>query len=287
MPKVFLAIGMLLFMFHSEQAKADASALCYGCSESEKNTLAKSYALDNISPNEAKQGVKKTFHVIDMDDGSVTTFEAYKIYQYLLYLNPPTSVYRPAAIPIATSTAVISKASELKQTLTTLSEELNTITIPADVIDSAWQFPKCKYCANDISDYLNSHSDVSTGFSRVENVMNWLNIVTGKLNETWILKLSDGGKIHMKFKLIHQDTIIEAEIVKVIDANNNTVDMNPSQWKGQSLRGTIQSNYWSSIQHYLWRFGFTVTPSEYNKGEVTITECRRRNDTPSNLPECS
>lgn len=284
MSKVFLAIGMLLFMFHSEQAKADASALCYGCSESDKSALAKSYALDNISPNEAKQGVKKTFHVIDMVDGSVTTFEAYKIYKYLPYLNPPTSVYRPAAIPIVTSAAVISKASELKQTLTTLSKELNTITIPANIIDSAWEFPNCSYCANDISDYLNSHSDVTTGFTKVEKIMNWLNIVKGKLNEVWILDLAVGGKIHVKFNLVQQDNVIVVEIVKVIDDNNNTVRMDPSQWEGRTLKGTIQSDYWSSIQHYLWRFGYTFKPLP--DGRVTITECRRPNSPPSNLPEC-
>jgi len=219
--RILFATWMLFFLLLSTKAMADASALCYGCSGSEKNNLAMDYALNNISPNEAQQGVKKKFHIIDMNDGSVATYEVYKIYQYIPYLNPPTFVYSPAATPINTSSSVLAKANELKQEINALSDDLDLITIPADVIESAWEIPDCSYCANNISDYLNSSEDVSTHFSKVENVMNWLNVVQGKLNEIWVVKLSDGGKVHLKFDLIQQDTIIEVEIVKVVDANNN------------------------------------------------------------------
>lgn len=271
--------------FYSSEGLADVSGLCSGCSATEKNNMALNWAASNITPTQAQQGIKLKFHVLDINEGSVTTFNVYKIYQYLPYLNPPTYVYTPASEEINTSRDVVAKAQLLYQELDTLSSDLHLIVIPKSVIDSAWEIPNCAYCANNLSDYLNNHPDVNTGFDNVQNTLNWLNIVDGKLNETWILTLSDGGKVYVNFNLIQKGQIVVVDIVKVIDANNNTVPMEPDLWGGQILKGSVESAYFQSIQHYLWRFGYMFKPLP--NGTVTVEECRNPSDPPSSKPLCS
>jgi hypothetical protein len=88
------------------------------------------------------------------------TYEVSKVARYVYHISPPGYVYQPMAIAVTTPTDVSAKTTSLFNGIRNLKSSISDIVIPSDVIESAWEFTNCAYCANNVGDYIRENGQL-------------------------------------------------------------------------------------------------------------------------------
>lgn len=264
-----------LFLFtifsFSFSATADYSILYDNCSDSKKRQLVSNFTNANISPAEAVQRVTKVVHIIDTRQKTVTSYDVWKDARYLSYLNPPTYAYVPGYKEVPTYSRFQSKAEQLFAEIKKMDYAMSSIKVPKEVIGGAWEFTNCAYCENEVRDWLVNTEKINEPFYLVQNTLSYLNIVNGTLNKVYVLTLESGGKITVKLQVVNEGEVAQIKVTKVVDAKNNTVPLKSGGLNNLILKPPM-NHYYQDMQHYLWRFGYTI--KETPAGTVAVTVCR-------------
>lgn len=276
---IFFLILALLF---SSQSYAQSLNIgkCNGCTSSAKYSQAMNWASANI-PNASN--VKKLYHIIDFQNQNIVTYEVSRVARYVYHISPPGYVYQPMAIAVTTPSDVSAKTVELFNGIRNLKTSISDIVIPSHIIENAWEFSNCAYCANEVGDYIRANGQFDIFLTQLQGISRWLGITNDFLVDTYTVSLEDGGEIEIRLSLTETSVIVE--VLRVKDADNNNVPLSATNLSGMQIM--VRYNSPEVINHYLIKFGFILgDPDE--RGVVTIEECNRPGSPARpNIPSCN
>lgn len=261
------------FLFTSTvSANTDIIGRCDSCTESQKRTLAEQSAVAYMTAAErASYGqIIKIINIADLKSDTLITF---RVTSLRLPVGGGTPVYGHQTVLITSSSTVQSKFNNVIHAKSDLKNAIEGSVIPTSVIGHPWEFVNCAYCENNIQDYLRA-----TTSGKVESL--WLNIqvlalsfgvLQAGLPATYTISLQGGGKIIIDTS-VSADMQLIVKIVKVIDADNNTVPNTSTNLKDMSIWiPNLEAG--NSINIYIGSFGFNVPSGSV--GIVTIEECTK------------
>lgn len=261
--KLFKLATVLLALFCSGlYASYNNIEACVNCSYQQKLWQANNYALKS-SP----VGVTD-MHVIDLSNYSFQSFSVSKL------INPfyPVSSNQKHVITLTdkpTPSDLISVSNQL------ISENLNvesasgSFQIPKNVLENAWEYVSCAYCANDMEVYIRNIGTLVTAAANIEAAFRVLGILATSLPSTYEISLESGGKARFILE-VGSDGKLLLKIISIIDSNNNSV---PAVAIGLDrlnvkLGGAVNADL---LNRYLVPLGYYVPTGLIGRG--TIREC--------------
>ncbi|MFT5675960.1 MAG: hypothetical protein ACI808_001896 [Paraglaciecola sp.] len=249
---------LLIAIFYFSQGTALATDFygeCYGCSYSQQQAIASNAASQYFNAN--GDGIYR-IHIVDLINAQIVSFKIRENDGRVTI-----SVYDTPA-------DVETPMTDFKAKSKDLSTDAATVIIPSTVMDSAWRYPNCAYCANNITDHI--RSSLSGRITEVELTIIALaqmaNLINTSIPNQYSFPLANGGRVIVELG-ISADTNLTLVIIDVIDENNNSIPKLASSLRDLQIQ--IQAGQAEVINGFILQFNFYVpaTPT----GTVTIREC--------------
>lgn len=276
--------GLLLTTCISLHANSQENYLvCDGCSPS---STASNWTINNISEQEALANVQKTLTIINIETNSIHSYNVHKNGTYSSYINPPGYVFYPVTTSKSPSSTATAKANTVFSATQNFKSTAEDVEIPTDVIDSAWEFTECGYCANNVESYINSQaSTVQTAIGTLQDALSGVGILDNQLLDTSIFNLESGGSIRVKWEFDLNTLTFEINSIKVTDAAGNNVPLSSAGLSsGQSYLSSHDVQ--QQIDFWLARLGFITNRDNVPPSIVTIVPCKGSASDPRPIPLC-
>lgn len=254
-------------------ANTDLVGRCDGCNDTQKQTYARSWAI-SLLPTNAYPGtvISTVISVVDLKFDTLTT---YRINSMKLPGGGGMAVppWQTGVVIVSSPATVATKFNNVKLAKGELLNLLNATVIPTSVVGHPWEFVDCGYCENNIQSYLQS-----TANGKIEAV--WLTsqalllsfgVLNSPLATTYVINFEGGGQVMIEANIsVGMKLVIK--VIKVIDANNNTVPLKSVDLQNYNI--WVPSELASeSISSYLNNVGFYLPPGAI--GIVTIQDCSK------------
>ncbi|MBU3020464.1 hypothetical protein [Aestuariibacter sp. A3R04] len=242
---------------------------CNACSVSERKGVATGWGTSNLTYQDVVNNTVQKVTIIDLAEREASTFNvSAKLVQ--LPNGYPNAIVGEA-IEASTSVFVKQEMSKLDAAFVSFKDDVQSKSIPSELIPDAWQFVNCAYCENDLSDYLNAQLryQTETLARQILTVGNLFGISTTGLPNKYKVPLESGGYVVIEAKLYNEPSELRIEVKKVVDSDNNSVPL-----VSTNLRNLVISlktaNSAANVNSYINVFKFYVP---MRTGTVVIRDC--------------
>ncbi|MET1255477.1 hypothetical protein [Aliikangiella maris] len=174
------------------------------------------------------------------------------------------------ATKIQTSSYIQQKFYTTKALVNTLQSNVNSSTIPSDIVDSGWDLYACNSCQNALLEYVYNNPTNGQDWANIFNVLSdTLGLTNINIAIRLTVTLADGSTISLKFKLSRVNDswvqgVYEVDFENSKDGEGNKLVIiindspSPSGGGADFAGGTGSDNYQSYIDA-LRRAGAPIT----------------------------
>tara|TARA_R110000744_G_scaffold13499_25_gene39256 strand:+ start:5367 stop:6176 length:810 start_codon:yes stop_codon:yes gene_type:complete len=251
-----MILATLAYLAYGTANAADSYVECFDCTYSQKVAVAKSEAYPYF---QAMGGGRYRIHVIDIARRLITSFQIWEIDGVI-----SVSTY-------ATPSDVESYMSDLRNDINELNLAAKSVTIPTTVMVNAWDYTNCRYCKNNVTQYLQNtlEGKINEATQSVIALAQAFNLVNTNLPNQYSFPLESGGRIIVELGL-SAESDLTLVVVDVIDESNNSVPTTVQSLKDAKIfLGSGQAA--TTINSFINIFNYYVPKGV--TGTVTIRDC--------------
>lgn len=269
MNKSILPILMLSLFLSVTSYAEEIYKECNHCSIAERKGVARGWGTTNMTYQDVINNTVQKVTVIDLTAREASTFN---VTASLIQLpNGYPNAIVGNAVETSTSTYVKNELSKLDNAFREFKDDVQSNSIPRELIPDSWQFVNCAYCENDLSDYLNAQLryQSETLARQVLTVANIFGISTTGLPNQYKIPLESGGYVVIEAELFNEPSELRIKLKKVVDSDNNTVPLVSANLRNLVLSLKTAGSA-ANVNNYINPFKFYVP---IRTGTVVIRDC--------------